>query len=316
MIACRLSEACQQELNIKPRLGYNQIFQPEFTMNYRRNDTVDVLYAVDETFSCHILADNEELHRVTVPPRSCLVINSAVRHKLVIDRPVQILGIEFEFQKEAAEGYPLSALFEKVPGFQQFIEADRDFITFPSNADLLEPMRSLLESVVEHPREPDTALALQQSLYVALFLVELTMNYRDSELTPQQGRYIEKVKAFIEQNVGENLTIPQIAQTVNLHPNYLERLFKKTENCTIVDYINHQRILKAAYLLRSTDWSIESIAYEAGFNNRQHFSKMFNRFIKMSPMGYRTLLNVKRYGENKPSADAEQEEPPAEPEEN
>lgn len=303
MIACRLSEACRQALYIKPRLGYNRIFQPGFTMNYRRNDTVDVLYAVDEMFSCHILTESEEQHRVTVPPCGCLVINSAVRYRLVIDRPVQILSISFTFQEETAEGYPLTALMEKAPGFRLFSEADRDFVTFPGNAELLGPMRSLLDSVVEHPYEPDTVLALQQALYVALFFVELTMNYRDSELTPQQGWYIEQVKAFIEKNVGENLTIPQIAQTVNLHPNYLERLFKKTENCTIVDYINHQRILKAAYLLRTTDWSIESIAYEAGFNNRQHFSKMFNRFIKMSPMGYRMLLHIKRYGENKSTED-------------
>ncbi len=304
MTVCRLSEACHKDLHIKPRLGYNQIFQPGFTMNYRRNDTVDVLYAVDEMFNCHILTEGDEQHRVTVPPHGCLVINSGVRYRLVIDRPVQILSLSFSFQQETVEGYPLTSLMEKAPRFRLFAEADRDFAAFPGNTELLAPMRSLLESVVEHPYEPDMALAFQQALYVALFFVELTMNYRDSDLTPQQGWYIEQVKSYIEKNAGENLTIPQIAQTVNLHPNYLERLFKKTENCTIVDYINHQRIIKAAHLLRTTDWSIESIAYEVGFNNRQHFSKMFNRFIKMSPMGYRMLLNIKRYGENKPNEDA------------
>jgi len=65
-----------------------------------------------------------------------------------------------------------------------------------------------------------------------------------------------------------------------------------------MDHMNHQRILKAAYLLRSTNRPVESIAYEVGFNNRQHFSKMFNRFLKMSPREYRTLLNIKNYSDD------------------
>ena len=35
-----------------------------------------------------------------------------------------------------------------------------------------------------------------------------------------------------------------------------------------------------------------------GFNNRQHFAKMFGRFLKMSPREYRTLLNVKNYNDD------------------
>ena len=35
-----------------------------------------------------------------------------------------------------------------------------------------------------------------------------------------------------------------------------------------------------------------------GFGNRQHFSKMFARFMKMSPREYRTMLNVKNYDDN------------------
>ncbi len=70
---------------------------------------------------------------------------------------------------------------------------------------------------------------------------------------------------------------------VNLHPSYLERLFKKRKTAPLKDYLNYQRTLKAAYLLRSTNRSIEDVAFEVGFGNRQHFSKMFARFMKMSP---------------------------------
>ena len=294
----RLLEACRQGLYVKPRLGYNQSFSPDFSMKYHRHDTIEFMYAVEDTFSCNIVSEDNVLHRVVTRPRSCLVINNAVRHCLVIDRKTQILNVEFEFQEEPEGAYPLTELYEKLSGFRQLAESDQDFVVFPNCSEILSSMRSLLDSIVKHPQNPDPALAFQQTLYVATFFTELTLNYRHSELTQQQGQYIETVKAFIDENFSENLTIAQIAQTVNLHPNYLERLFKKAENSTIMDYLNHQRILKAAYLLRSTNRPVESIAYEVGFNNRQHFSKMFNRFLKMSPREYRTLLNVKNYSDD------------------
>lgn len=295
----RLLEACKRGLYVKPRLGYNQSFRPDFSMKYHRHDTMEFMYAVDDTFSCNILSEDNVLHRVVTRPRSCLVLNNAVRHCLVIDRQTQILNIEFEFQEDPEGAYPLAELYEKIPGFRQLAESDQDFVVFSNCTEILSSMRSILDSIVKHPKSAlETAQAFQQSLYVATFFAELTLNYRHSELTQQQGQYIETVKSFIGENFSENLTIAQIAQTVNLHSNYLERLFKKAESCTIMDYMNHQRILKAAYLLRSTNRPIESIAYEVGFNNRQHFSKMFNRFIKMSPREYRTLLNVKNYNDD------------------
>lgn len=294
----RLLEACRAGLYIKPRLGYSQSFTPSFSMKYHRHDTIEFMYAADDGFSCNILSEDNVLHRVVTRPHSCLVINNAVRHCLVIDRRIQILNLEFEFQTEKEGAYSLSELYDKLPGFRRLADSDQDYVIFPNCSEILSSMRSLLDGIVNREQERDPALAFQQTLYVATFFTELTLNYRHNELTKQQGQYIETVKAFIRRNFSEELTVAQIARTVNLHPNYLERLFKKAENTTIMDYVNHQRILKAAYLLRSTNRSVENIAYEVGFNNRQHFAKMFGRFLKMSPREYRTLLNVKNYNDD------------------
>ena len=267
-------------------------------MKYHRHDTIEFMYAVDDSFSCNVLSEDNVLHRTVARTKSCLVLNNAVRHCLVIDRQVQILNIEFEFQEDPEGAYPLATLFEKVPGFRQLAESDQDFVVFSGCSVILPSMNSLLDCIVQNPQQAKTALSFRQSLYVAAFFADLTMDYRRSELTPQQGQYLEAAKEFISKNFSENFTVTQIAEMVNLHPSYLERLFKKAENCTLKDYLNYQRTLKAAYLLRSTNRSIEDVAFEVGFGNRQHFSKMFARFMKMSPREYRTMLNVKNYDDN------------------
>ena len=75
---------------------------------------------------------------------------------------------------------------------------------------------------------------------------------------------MRRPKEFISKNFSENFTVTQIAEMVNLHPSYLERLFKKRKTAPLKDYLNYQRTLKAAYLLRSTNRSIEDVAFEVG----------------------------------------------------
>lgn len=294
----RLLDACKKGLFVKPRLGYHQTFDTDFFMNYHRHDTMEFMYAVDDSFGCRFILEDKVLHRVITRPHGCLVINNAVKHCLVIDHKVQIFNIEFEFQEDPEGAYPLSELYEKIPGFRRLADGNEDYLIFPNCTEILTSLRALLDGIVRHNNKMDSVQAFQQSLYVATFFTELTLKYQQEGLTQQQGQYIKAVKSYIDENLSEDLTIAGIADKVNLHPNYLERLFKKAEGEPLLNYVNHQRILKAAYLLRSTNWAIEDVAYEVGFNNRQHFSKMFNRFLKMTPREYRSLLNVKNYNDD------------------
>ena len=73
-------------------------------------------------------------------------------------------------------------------------------------------------------------------------------------------------------------------------------------------------MLRAAYLLRMTDRAVEDIAYEVGFNSRQHFARIFRRIMGMSAQGYRTLLSLKNYDDDEIDSsvirDEEQENAP------
>ena len=63
----------------------------------------------------------------------------------------------------------------------------------------------------------------------------------------------------------------------------------------LTDFINGQRIARAAELLSTTQLSIEAIAAMAGYNSPQYFSRRFKAAYGFTPGEYRL-----RGGQNPP----------------
>ncbi len=100
---------------------------------------------------------------------------------------------------------------------------------------------------------------------------------------------VDKVRAYIASHLNEDLSRDDIAGHVCLHPDYLARLFKGELGLTISEYVLQERVDKAKQLLSGSNLAITAIAYELGYGNYSHFSKMFKKAAQMSPQEYRKL---------------------------
>lgn len=92
---------------------------------------------------------------------------------------------------------------------------------------------------------------------------------------------------FMRENYKEKITVLEIAKTVNFNTNYFERLFKKTFNVTVVEYINDLRINKAVKLLFTTNKKLTEISDICGFSSPAHFNMIFKKKYKMPPSVYK-----------------------------
>lgn len=89
---------------------------------------------------------------------------------------------------------------------------------------------------------------------------------------------------------SQYLTPPSIRQTarqVNVTPEHLSRLFKKTLNTTYTDYQNEIRLRHACELLRTTDYTMTQIANMSGFSNSNYMCDVFKKIKHLSPLQYR-----------------------------
>ena len=83
------------------------------------------------------------------------------------------------------------------------------------------------------------------------------------------------------------LLIENTASTCFISPSYLSSLFKQDTGTTIVDYINSQRVDRAAVLLATTDRSIAAVAAAVGILDVNYFTKIFKKQLGTTPTQYR-----------------------------
>ena len=100
---------------------------------------------------------------------------------------------------------------------------------------------------------------------------------------------IEAVK-YIEEHYPENLTVEEIARQLSVNRSHLSRVFKNQLGTSIKEYLIGVRINRAAFLLSLTDDSVESIAYQVGFNSLVVFSRMFKKTIGETATNYRKRM--------------------------
>lgn len=97
----------------------------------------------------------------------------------------------------------------------------------------------------------------------------------------------QKMKSYINDNLGRQLYLKNMAKAMFMSPFHLSRTFKRLTGQTIVDFIHEQRLTKAEELLLITPLNVTEIAGEVGFNDAAYFSTCFKNKTGMSPTQYR-----------------------------
>ncbi|MBD8069067.1 response regulator transcription factor [Bacillus sp. PS06] len=108
---------------------------------------------------------------------------------------------------------------------------------------------------------------------------------------------IYKVKAYIEANYRENISLKSIANTFFMNPVYMGQLFKKTYGMYFKEYVLNLRLTEARKLLRQTNKRVYEIAEEVGFGSTDYFVTQFEKMEGTTPTEYRNqILNSSKVG--------------------
>lgn len=98
---------------------------------------------------------------------------------------------------------------------------------------------------------------------------------------------IRRLLEYIEQHLGEDLSLEAMAAEVELSPLYLVRAFRAAVGQSPHRYVVSRRVEHARRLLAGTKMPIADIALAAGFSSQSHLSNWFRRIVGVSPAAYR-----------------------------
>ncbi|WP_242206435.1 helix-turn-helix domain-containing protein [Aestuariivivens insulae] len=99
--------------------------------------------------------------------------------------------------------------------------------------------------------------------------------------------YKTPIWEVMESNYMFNLKLNEFAQIANRSLSAFKRDFKMHYSISPGKWLTSKRLERAKIYLETTKQSIQSIAFDSGFNNASHFSRIFQKQYKISPSAYR-----------------------------
>lgn len=95
------------------------------------------------------------------------------------------------------------------------------------------------------------------------------------------------LRVIMEDNFCFNLTLEQYAQLCNRSLSAFKRDFQKIFQATPGKWLLAKRLDYARTLLSNTEKTVSEVAFESGFENLSHFSRVFRERFSMSPAALR-----------------------------
>lgn len=118
-------------------------------------------------------------------------------------------------------------------------------------------------------------------------LIHAVLACHDEFLRPNWPPSLESLVAFIQENLGSPLDNSLLARRVGRSVEGFVRWFRDFTQTTPRQYILDLRIRQAAQDLVHTEKSLEQIAEENGFSNRNYFTRIFAKAIGVPPAAFR-----------------------------
>lgn len=115
----------------------------------------------------------------------------------------------------------------------------------------------------------------------------------------KEGELTREILNIIDRNLGKELDIDTVADTLGLDRSHISRVFAKVTGKTIKAYINEKRVAYACDLLSNSSFNISEIALLTGFEESNLFTKFFIYHTGTTPSDYRRgIYNIAPISKN------------------
>lgn len=142
-----------------------------------------------------------------------------------------------------------------------------------------------IRAYFDRPNEenwPDSAVALLMEALPALLHLE-GCDARDA------GNLVARAQAYIYNHFHEQISLNQLAESLNVTPNYLSSLFSRTSDETYIKFVTRLRMEYAMYLIKQNPHlKVADIALRSGYDNAKYFISVFKKHFGVTPNVIRT----------------------------
>lgn len=137
----------------------------------------------------------------------------------------------------------------------------------------------------DYPFGADQMIQLKLESFLIL-LIRSETAYNTDEVEGAND-VITEVYSYLKENYRENITLDELCFLYSTNKTSLCKQFRKAYGCTVIEFINKERIRRAKELIRKGKYSISEISQMTGFSSVHYFCRVFKQREQFSPTEYK-----------------------------
>jgi AraC-like DNA-binding protein len=105
---------------------------------------------------------------------------------------------------------------------------------------------------------------------------------RADEIKQQLKELMDEKRLFLD----ENISLPQLADLINIHPNYLSQVINERYQKNFYDFINSYRVAEFKRIVaieKNRNKTFYALALDCGFNSKASFNNSFKKLTGITP---------------------------------
>jgi transcriptional regulator GlxA family with amidase domain len=102
---------------------------------------------------------------------------------------------------------------------------------------------------------------------------------------------IKKAQDYIEKNIGEKISVNELAGMVAIGRRTFERRFRNATNNTVLEYIHRIKIEAAKRSFENSRKNINEVMMDVGYTDTKAFRIIFKKITGLTPIEYRNKYN-------------------------
>lgn len=102
-----------------------------------------------------------------------------------------------------------------------------------------------------------------------------------------ESSIFRQIAKYIDRHYAEDVTIDRLVKEFYISPYHLSHMFRQKTGYSVKQYLLRRRLGEAQIRLATTQDPIQMISEESGFEDSSYFSRIFSKYIGLTPTEYR-----------------------------
>lgn len=208
-----------------------------------------------------------------------------INDSLLCGRAEDFTGVVEEIRKQTQEEEPEQAVTVYLTLASLLMQAILNYL--PKGNNVLSHIN--LERLANYNEHR----GFQDACYYLESIAEEYFSGRKAMYLDADNAIVYKVRNYILDNLGGDLSTTRLGEIAGLHPSYLSQVYKKVMNQSLRQYIIAMRLNAAREMLKDPAVRIQTIAEKVGMNTASYFTHFFKKYMDMTPQEYRNQMMSK-----------------------